>query len=138
MWCAGASPTPPRWPPSILMTAPPPLHLAVPSLSLQALSSPEDEGLPQCVHLLAQQTWNYSSSRIHTCSQFGLHTGNAIVERLRNLRKGLSPDPPPLSDSCPTIHFACFVSDQLQELRTRDSSRKRVVSDPVSFVDNSR
>ena len=71
-WCrsAEASPTPPSWLSSTLMTALPPLHLAVPSLSLQTTFSPENEDLPQCVHLLAQQTWNYSSSRINTCSQF--------------------------------------------------------------------
>ena len=38
--------------------------------SLQTSSSPEDEGLP----LLAKWIWNYSSSRIHTCSQFGSQT----------------------------------------------------------------
>ena len=38
--------------------------------SLQTPSSPEDEGLP----LLAKWIWNYSSSRIHTCSQFGSQT----------------------------------------------------------------
>ena len=81
----------PCWPPSILMTASS-SDLAVPSLSLQALSSPEDEDLPQCVHLLAQQTWNYSSSKIHTYSSQTLEE-KEIVERLRNLREGTFPIP---------------------------------------------
>ena len=44
------------------------------SPSSLSLSSPEGEGLPQCVHLLAQQTWNYNSSWIHSCSQFSSQT----------------------------------------------------------------
>ena len=55
---------------------------------------------------------------------------DTAIERLLNLREGTFPGPShPLSDSARP--FTCFVSDQLQELRTRklgDSSRKRVIA----------
>ena len=89
---------------SMLMTAPPHLHLAVPSLSLQAFSSPEDEGLPQRVHLLAQQTWNYCSFGYmltdwfpdpRTCGEgLGTRLKCAIVEGLR-IQEGTFPRPSP-------------------------------------------
>ena len=99
----------PGWPPLILMT---PLYsdLAVSSLSLQAPSSSEDEGLPQCV-------WH---------SEFGITTplGSIRAHSLKDYvmwEKGLSPDPPPP-----------FDSEKSEESHLSDPH------DPVSYADNSR
>ena len=123
-WSAGASPTP-CWPPLMLMKAAL-LHLAVPSLSLQALCSPEDEGLPQCVHLLAQWIWNYSSSGIHTYMltvrfpALHMHTQKADCAITQFERKDFPQPLPSLLLSDATARIA--------DADTDDSSRKRVIS----------
>ena len=68
---------------------------------------------------LAQQTWNYSSSRIHTCSQFGSQTLKRSLKDYIIWEKGLSPDPPPLS---------CLPRDQLDIARVKSKKSHLAIS----------
>ena len=132
MWCAGASPTPPCWPPSLLMTAPPPLHLAVPSLSLHSTIY----GLSKLpLHLRMRVSLNVSTSRL---SRPGITAPQGSIVRLRNFIEGTFPGTfRKFSSPLPTFWF-CLLLRNCKNWHWRLKSKQRQFSDPVSIVDNSR
>ena len=130
IWCAEASPTPPCWPPSIFMTAPPlcilQFHLCLSKLSLH---------LRMRVSLNVSTSWLsrpgiYCSSRIHTC--FHSLVSKLFIQEVRSF-KGYVIWGRDFPQTLPHL-----LSDSVRSASWEFKSKEIHLSDPVSYVDNSR